>query len=108
MRNQKGVTLIECVVVFAVLTIVGSITYIPLKNMIVRMQVRGDVADIVCNLNRARLAAVKHHSSIVADFTSSRSYSIFIDNGNFGGIRNDWKRQSGETEIIASSYKRGN
>ena len=107
MLSQKGVTVVECAIVLAVLTITGAVFYVPMKTFSHNMQVKAEVSQIICNLKRAKVEAIKRNGSVVVDFTSGSGYLIFEDNGRNGGIAKDWVRQGGERVLGSWQIENG-
>jgi type IV fimbrial biogenesis protein FimT len=94
MRNYSGFTLIELIVVIALISILSGIA---IPNIIVwrqNSQLSGAIQDVYSNLQKAKVEAIKRRAYIASTF-SSDGYVIYVDSNK------DLVPDVGE-EVIAS------
>jgi len=114
-KNQSGVTLIEVVVVIALLGILAGFAYPNFKSWIPNYKLKAAARDLVSNFQRAKMEAVKRNKWVVVSFTPGTysssgmvgSYQIFVDDGTGGGTARNFTRDGSEliiTQIIMPKY----
>lgn len=105
-KTKSGFTLIEVMVVLAVIAILSTIAIPNFSSWRTNMYVKAAARDIYSSMQEARLLAVKENSStaIVFDTTNSRYY--LCDNW---GVDEDWAGDNdntgtGDNNIIQTYY----
>ncbi len=109
-RDQKGFTLIEVLIVLAVIGIITAIAIQPLMSMRDKSKIRADVREIVSVFVFAQSEAVKRNRGVAILFDSPTvgSYSVFVDDGTgVGGIANDAVQQAGELTFLTKTLQAG-
>ena len=102
MRNESGFTLIEMVVVMAVILVTASIAIPNVLRWLPNYRLRGAVSDLYSNFQKAKLESIKRNTNVVLAFDPSNgndSYQVFVDDGAGGGTPNDFIR-NGTEEIL--------
>ena len=95
MSRNRGFTLIELVIVIAILGVLAGVITPSFMAWRDRSKVKGDATELRAVFESAKLRAIKHNANAVVTFPDTTSYQAFVDsNGN--GIRD-----AGEV-IIAS------
>lgn len=82
MRAQRGFTLIEVIIVIAMMSILSAMAYYYLGNKGHRGQLRSAAAELVGHMNLARVGAIRDTRPWAIEFNpGGNSYEIFNDSG---------------------------
>lgn len=81
MKREDGFTLIEMVIVIAILAIMAAIAIPNGIAWISNGRVRSGARDIVSMLQRAKIEAVRESTFAVVQFNASGNYIAFLDDG---------------------------
>ena len=100
MKNEKGVTLVEVMSCLIILSVLSGIATPIFKNMMSRQALNMATSMLVGELHKARSFAMKSNSHVVFCYTEN-GYKTFIDDGQGGGIKEDWIPQPGE-QVLAN------
>ncbi len=95
MRKYSGFSLLEVMVVMAIIFIIASIAMPPFLRWRTDAQLRGAASNLRGDLEMAQLRAVRENS-FVAVLLNANDYIIFTDNGASAG---DWVKDEDETQI---------
>ncbi len=95
MRKHLGFSLIEVMVVMAIIFIIASIAMPPFLRWRTDAQLRGAASNLRGDLELAKLRAVRENSFVTVLFNAN-DYIIFVDNGASAG---DWVEDADETQI---------
>jgi prepilin-type N-terminal cleavage/methylation domain-containing protein len=94
MNNNKGFTLVELVVVLAILSIIMAISIPNFSAWLPRNRIKTSVRHIYNDMNLARSRAVKDNTVAVIIFNiPNDTYTIFLDTSK------NWALDAGETII---------
>ena len=104
--NSKGFSISELMICLVILVIVSALGYPSIVFVQKKNELRNTVFELISNLQRAKIEAVKTHSDVVIEIFEKR-YQIFVDDGKNGGIAGDWLRQPNETMLFARSFSSG-
>ncbi len=96
MTNQQGVSLVEVMIVVALIAIMGMFAAPELKSFGPNMQLRSAARDLYGNFQNAKLAAVRENQNCAVGFnvttrTGNFSYVVYID------ANKDFKYSTGAT-----------
>ena len=106
MKNERGVTLIEIVICMVILSVLGAFAIPSIETMKAKLALHGEVANLVGELYKARIFAIKNNAKVVFHFTQT-GYMTFVDDGNNGGKKEDWIHQSGEQVLADVTFADG-
>jgi type IV fimbrial biogenesis protein FimT len=87
---SKGFTLIEVLIVFALIGIISAFAVPNVVTMVRSYRLKSAANELASTLQLARGTAISQNANSVLTFnTVSKSYSAFSDNGDGGGTIND-------------------
>jgi Tfp pilus assembly protein FimT len=89
--------LMVCLGIIGILMIIGSFSIL---NFNKSNRLRTEAYSLVCNLQRAKIEAVKENSDVVIQMFAT-GYQVFIDDGKGGGLAGDWIRQPQEKMLFS-------
>lgn len=92
MKNQKGITLIELIVVFIIIAIGAVLTVPSINAWVPNYRLRSATRDIVSAMRTAQMKAVANNMTYRVSFTSPDSYVIQYQ--TTGGWVNDGEPQT--------------
>ena len=95
MRNQKGITILESLIVFGILAIVSAFVVPNVISWRSDMKFTGTINNLKGDLEMAKARAVRENNYVAVLF-SDAGYTVFVDNGAGGATAGDWLRQGGE------------
>jgi type IV fimbrial biogenesis protein FimT len=89
MRKNEGFTAFELAVSMAIMVIIAAIVLPPYLQWLRKHRLRGAVTNLMGDLEMAKIRAIRENSFVVVSF-GQRNYTIFLDNGEPGGVAQDW------------------
>ncbi len=103
-QRQAGFTLIEAVLVLAMIGILAGITVPAVLHWLPDYRLRRAAMAVCSDMQQARLEAIKSDADIIVVFTPGiympsgnvGSYKIFVDDGSGGGTAGDGVQNGGE------------
>lgn len=109
MRNESGFTMIELIVVVAILAIVTAIAIPNWISWLPGHRLRSAVDDLNMGYQLARLQAVRENASASITFhAGTDSIEVFVDDGGGGaGTPNNGIREAGERLVQVFSLPAG-
>ena len=110
MRNQSGFTLVEAIMVTAVLAVLGAVAVPSFLKWMPDIRLKGAAGDIKSDIQLAKQKAIRENGNIALLFdVADNRYTIFVDNGAGGDTTNvrNWIRDGAE-EVIRSIALPGN
>ena len=85
MRNNKGLTIFEVLVVIGILAIVSAFVVPGIVNWRSDVKIRGAANNLKGDLEMAKARAIRENNWVSVMF-NAKGYTVFIDNGAGGGI----------------------
>jgi len=82
--GQSGLGLTELLIAVAIITAIGAVALINLKSARASLRVQNSVRQLASYMEKARIDAVRRHSSSSVTFTSPTSYTVHMDFQNTG------------------------
>lgn len=108
MKNNKGFTLIEVIVVTVLIGILAVIAIPSYLNWLPNYRLKGAARDVYSCLQKAKLEAVKRNACTGTIFTTvvypaiGGTYSSFFDDGTGGGIACNGVQDGGEASFFSA------
>ncbi|MBI5591874.1 MAG: GspH/FimT family pseudopilin [Deltaproteobacteria bacterium] len=108
MRKDKGFTLLETMVVIAIVGIVSAVAIPNYMSWVSDNRMKAAVRDLKSNMNMAKLRAIRENATVAVVFRiATNSYEIFVDNGAGGGIASNGIRDGGEALLQSATLPAG-
>lgn len=100
-RYVTGFTIIETVVVMAILSIMAAIAGGGIYFILPELRLKSTVRNLKADMHLARLSAIRHNTFIVSEFnTADNSYTIYMDDGGEESTKaNNYAQDPGEKTI---------
>ncbi len=99
----KGFTLIEMVIAVTIMAILASITIPQLPDLLANYRLRRSVREMMTQLNRMKLLAIKENSRTVILFDEANdTYTIFLDNN-----MENWQLDNAENGVVTDLGEQG-
>jgi prepilin-type N-terminal cleavage/methylation domain-containing protein len=90
-QKVKGLTIIELMVVIAILAILAGVVAPNFINWRTKTALRGAANNLKGDLELAKARAIRENHYVAIIFRDAKHYEIFLDNGaGMGGIENNW------------------
>lgn len=106
MQKDTGFTILELAVVVAMVAILTAIAIPNTISWRNNAKLNGDVLNLRGDLEMAKLRAIKENANVAVLFNAN-GYEIFIDNGDGGGVANNWVRDGGEVLLTNKQLSDG-
>jgi type IV fimbrial biogenesis protein FimT len=108
MQKNSGFSLIEMMVVIAIIAIVASIAVPNFIGWLPKQRLGTASRDILSALHQARLRAVKENADVTVQFDiGNDSYIAFLDNGEGGGNPADGVQNGSEIAFKSTAMPAG-
>jgi len=105
MQKNSGFTAFELAISMAVMAIMAAVTLPPYTQWLREHRLNGAVNNLLADLEMAKIRAIRENTFVVVDFDTT-GYTIFIDNGQPGGIAGNWN-STGELIIKTKTLPAG-
>jgi type IV fimbrial biogenesis protein FimT len=89
MRKNSGFTAFELAVSMAIMVVIAALVMPPYLQWLRGHRLRGAVNNLMGDLEMAKIRAIRENAFVVVSFAQN-SYTIFLDNGQPGGVAQDW------------------
>jgi len=101
MSRNKGFTLLELMIVLALIGIMAGVITPSFMQWRDRSKVKGDAANLRAAFEMAKLRAIKHNTNVVVTFPDTTSFQVFVDTNNNGA------QDAGEDRIASRTLSPG-
>ena len=100
MSKNAGFTMIEVIIVIAVIGVATVVAVPAYLSMLPDIRLNGAVRDLKSDLNLAKQRAIRENGQMAVKFDAvNNQYTIFLDNGVGGGIAGDFNRNGTESVL---------
>ncbi|MEA3469089.1 MAG: GspH/FimT family protein [Thermodesulfobacteriota bacterium] len=108
--GSHGFSLIELVVVIAIIGIITALGTPPLLSMKAKSSVRSDARDVYSAFKHAQSEAVKRSENvtILFNYPAPGKYTVFLDNGAGGDTSGDNVQNGNELILLSKQLRPGN
>jgi type IV fimbrial biogenesis protein FimT len=89
MRKNAGFTAFELAISMAIIVVIAALTLPPYLQWLRGHRLTGAVNNLMGDLEMAKIRAIRENAFVVISFAQT-SYTIFLDNGQPGGVAQDW------------------
>jgi Tfp pilus assembly protein FimT len=86
MRNESGSTLLQLVIVFAVIAAISAFALVNMNSARSTLRLQNSVRQLASYLEKARLDAVRRHANSSVVFNSTSTYDITMDFDGSGNV----------------------
>lgn len=109
MKNNMGFTLLEALIVVALIGILSAYAVPNIIDWRANANLRGATNNLAGNLQMAKIKAIKENNYVVIEFsTADNDYVIFVDNGEgTGGIQGDQVKNGAEPLVKHATLPAG-
>ncbi len=83
-RNDRGVGILELVIVVAIIGIVSAVALLQIRSSRSAMRVQNSVRQLASYMEKARVDAVRRRGNSSVAFTDTRTYTVTMDFNNSG------------------------
>jgi type II secretory pathway pseudopilin PulG len=86
MRHESGSTLLQLVIVFAVIAVISAFALVNMNSARSTLRLQNSVRQLASYLEKARLDAVRRHANSSVVFNSASTYDITMDFDGSGNV----------------------
>lgn len=98
MQSDGGFSLTETVTCIAIISTLMCFSAPAIEDWQKNAEMRAQLYSFVSYLNKAKIEAIKANSFAVIEMNPT-GYEVFMDNGENGGVAEDWIKQPGERSL---------
>jgi len=100
-RGSRGFSMVELVIVLAVISIVVAFAVLGVKRAMASVRLQNSIRQLASRVEAARIDAIRRHKSATVEFTNDKSYSITMDFNGTGVVsKRNYTLESGVTVNI--------
>ncbi len=102
---RQGFSLVELLVIVALVAILSAIAYPNFSQWLSRSRLKAAARDLYSDMQKAKLTAIKDNTTIGMQFSpvtfpaQGGGYTVFVDDGSGGGIRGNSIQDGSESTL---------
>lgn len=97
--DNNGFSLLELICCITICCGASAIVFPTMMHIRTNFVIKTAAIELLGDLQLAKLSAIKYNCFVVVLFEQD-SYSVFVDDGNEGGVSADWVRQPSEKLLV--------
>ncbi len=102
MQKAFGFTLIQLLIVISIIAILSAAAVPGLVNWLPTYRLSSAARDVLSAIELTRLTAIRENAGVAVTFTPANgSYLLWVDNGEGGGVANDFTPNGSERTVRA-------
>ena len=102
MKRESGFTLAQVLIVISIIAILSAAAVPGLVSWLPNYRLGVGARDVLSAMELARLTAVRENTAVAIRFAPiNATYQLWVDNGEGGGVANDFTRNGSERTLRA-------
>jgi prepilin-type N-terminal cleavage/methylation domain-containing protein len=106
MRRNSGFTAFEVAITLAIMAVIATFVMPPYLKWLRAYRLRGATINLMADLEMAKIRAIRENAFVAVQLAANH-YTIFVDNGEDGGIAGDFICNGGEIVLRDRPFPAG-